>query len=144
MSPEEHGRPTPDRGPAGTSNRRKHPRYPLGITGTAWCLTRIPAGPFTVRTSNISLSGLMLHASADPAELLEEGDKLLFGFPDPASGNLFALKGRIAWKRKGLMNLLGSWAFGIEFYDTAESDIRKLHDTVANKVEPLPEPFRTQ
>ncbi len=122
-----------------TSNRRKFLRYPLTVTGTAWCLTRVPAGPFTVKTSNISLSGLMLHASSDPVELLRVGDDLLLGFPDPTSKTQIKLNARVVWKREGLMNLLGSWAFGLEFFDTPEPEIRRLHDPAAKTEEPLAE-----
>ena len=79
----------------------------------------------------------MIHASSDPAELLREGDELLLGFPDPGSKAQVTLKGRVVWRREGLMNLLGSWAFGVSFFETAEGEIRKLHDPAMQKGEPL-------
>lgn len=118
-------------------NRRKSPRYALTARGTGWCLTRVPAGPFDVTTSNISMTGMMIHASSDPAELLREGDDLLLGFPDPGSRSQMTLKARVVWRRQGLMNLLGSWAFGVEFRETAEEQIRKLYDPAVRKGEPL-------
>jgi len=86
----------------------------------------------------MSLAGMMLHASADPARWLAEGDELLLGFQIPEGQWLLGLKARIVWKRQGMKNLLGSWAFGVEFYDTSESEIRKLLDPAAAVSAPMP------
>ena len=125
---------------ADVPNRRKSPRYSLSVPGSAWCLTRVSAGPLSITTSNISLSGLMIHASADPAELLREGDELVLGFPHAGSKAQVMLKVRIVWRRQGLANLLGSWAFGVVFFDTPDEEVRKLHDPAAKEGEPLAGP----
>ena len=125
--------------PNRVSDQRKHPRYAYAATGTAWCRVRFQAQSFAVTAGNIGLGGMMLQASADPAEALQGGDELILGFPDPVSQKQVKLKGRVRWKREGAMNLLGGEAivrFGLEFHDTPESEIRKLHDPAETRREP--------
>ena len=120
------------------SDQRKHPRYAYAAAGTAWCRVRFQAQSFAVTAGNIGLGGMMLQAFADPAEALRCGDELILGFPDPVSKKQVKLKARVKWKRPGVMNLLGGEAivrFGLEFHDTPESDIRKLHDPLAGMEE---------
>ncbi len=124
-------------GLAVTPNRRAHPRYALRATGSAWCLTRA-AGPYDVAATDISLGGMMLHTNAPDIDRVEPGDELLLGFPEPGAKTRLSLKGRLVWKARGLMSLVGSWSFGIQFRGVAEEEIRKLLGP-AERGEPLPE-----
>lgn len=124
--------PRPGAGP----EQRRHARYPLNVAGTAWALHHaIP--PFAVKASDISLSGMMLHASAQAVTALHPGDELLLAFRDAVSGDEFGLRVVLRWKRAGLMLVLGTWAFGVEFASTAEADVRRLLDPAAKAAGPL-------
>ena len=91
-----------------------------------------------MKASDVSLSGMMLHSSAESMGALRVGDELLFGFTDPASKDQFRLRAALRWKRRGIMRLLGAWAFGVEFTGTPEEDVRRLLDPAAKASAPLP------
>lgn len=110
----------------GGDNRRRHPRHPLRLAGTAWILERVKAPPFAVEATDVSASGMMLHGSSSAFVELVPGDGILVGFPLPHSKERVSVKGKLAWKRMGLMAIFGEWSFGIEFHATPEDDIRKL------------------
>lgn len=81
----------------------------------------------------------MLHTAAAEGGNLQVGDKLLLSVADPQSGGMIKFKSVVTWIRHGLANLLGTWAFGVQFIETDEKDIRRLHDPAARAEEPLPE-----
>jgi hypothetical protein len=112
--------------PAEDANRRRHPRRPVRIAGTAWIVTRVVAPPFKIEATDVGPGGMMLHGTSGAFVELEPGDEFLIGFPIEHSKDRVSIRGALAWKRAGLMTLLGDWSFGIQFHDTAESDIRKL------------------
>ena len=111
----------------------------MSAAGTAWSVARVAVGPFPVKASDISLAGMMLHSSSSSMMSLAEGDELLMGFAEPDERHQVELKGRIVWKREGLMALLGLWSFGVTFHDTPEAEIRRLYDPAAAAHDPLPE-----
>ena len=122
----------------GGAERRIQPRYQTKVSGTAWSLSRTAVGPFPVTSSNISLSGLMLHTSSDDINRLVPGDKLLVGFSIPQSRELVKVTVGMVWKRQGVVSLLGRWSFGAYFVDTPEAEIRKLFDPAAAMGKLLP------
>lgn len=93
--------------------------------------------PFAVKTSDISLSGMMLHATTEHVGALKPGDELLLGFKDASTGHTFGVRAVLRWKRRGLMLMLGAWTFGVEFTATAEEDVRRLLDPAAKAAAPL-------
>ena len=107
-------------------NRRAHPRRPVRIVGTAWVLARVAAPPFKIEATDVSLGGMMLHGTSGAFSDLEAGDEFLIGFPIDHSKERVSVRGKLAWKRMGLMTLLGDWSFGVRFHDTPETEIRKL------------------
>jgi hypothetical protein len=126
-------------GPGPGKERRRLPRYPTRVEGTAWSVTRVAVDPFNVMVTDISLEGMMLHTAAEELGRFQVGDDLLLGFPHPTPDNQVRLRGQVVWKRRGVMNLLGSWTFGVEFHDTPEPEIRKLLDPAARGQTPLPD-----
>ena len=123
---------------AGGAERRVQPRYQLKASGTAWSLSRTAVGPFPVTSSNISLTGMMLHTSSDDINRLVPGDKLLLGFSVPHSREQIKVTVAVVWKRQGVVSLLGRWSFGSYFVDTPEVEIRKLFDPAAAAGKALP------
>jgi len=107
-------------------NRRRHPRHPVRIAGTAWITARVVAPPFKVEATDVSLVGMMLHGTSGAFMELEVGDEFLLGFPITHAKEDVSVRATLVWKRMGLMTLLGDWSFGVRFHDTAESDIAKL------------------
>lgn len=107
-------------------NRRRHPRRPVRIAGTAWVVARVAAPPFKVEATDVSAGGMMLHGTSGAFIDLVPGDEFLVGFPVDRQKEDISVRGRLVWKRMGLMTLLGEWSFGIRFNDTADSEIRRL------------------
>ncbi len=116
-------------------NRRRHARRPVRIAGTAWVVARVAAPPFKVEVTDVSLGGMMLHGTSGAFVDLVPGDEFLVGFPVDRQKEDISVRGRLVWKRMGLMTLLGEWSFGIRFHDTAESEIRKLLDIAESQRE---------
>ncbi len=84
----------------------------------------------------------MLHTAAGVASELAIGDLLLLNLNARTQTGREAnthCKARVTWKRRGLANLLGSWAFGVCFLDTPEEAIQLLLAPAAGSGEPLPE-----
>jgi hypothetical protein len=122
----------------GGAERRVQPRYQFKVPGTAWGITRAAVGPFPVTSSNISLTGIMLHTSSDDITALVPGDRILLGFNLPQSREQVKVTVAVVWKRQGVVSLLGRWSFGAYFVDTPEAEIRKLFDPAAAAGKPLP------
>ena len=116
-------------------NRRASPRRPVRIAGTAWIVARVVAPPFKVEATDVSAGGMMLHGTSRAFPELEPGDEFMIGFPVEHSKEDVSVRGRLAWKRMGLMTLRGDWSFGIRFHDTPESVILKLLDVAARQRE---------
>jgi len=115
------------------ADRRAYTRYPFSIEGKAWFLSQGASAPWSVTSSNISLGGMMLHCSSERGILLQVGDQLMLGFEEPGGTEQVCIKGRVAWKRMGILSILGPCVFGFEFLDTPpQVEIRKLHDPAAN------------
>jgi hypothetical protein len=88
----------------------------------------VVAPPFKVEATDVSAGGMMLHGTSGAFGELELGDEFLIGFPVEHSKEPLSVRGKLAWKRMGLMTLLGDWSFGIRFHETPESAILKLLD----------------
>jgi hypothetical protein len=112
--------------PAG--NRRRSPRYPFRAKGTVWVLSDVAADPFPVETTDVSAGGMMLHGSAPVLGDLAIGTTLLIGLRLEGRDEPLSVRGRLVWRRRGLMSLLGSWSFGVEFLHARDEDIRALLD----------------
>jgi len=105
--------------------RRAYPRYPLLTTGEAKHVALHGSGAFRIAASNISMGGMVIHAES--GDIVESSDILKLKFPllhEPP----VELQARVVWKRSGLESVLGEWAFGVLFFGTSESEIRRLHD----------------
>lgn len=81
----------------------------------------------------------MLHTAAGEGGRIRVGDDLLLALDNPDGGRMLKFKASVTWIRHGLANLLGTWAFGVQFTDADEKEIRILHDPAARAEEPLPE-----
>jgi hypothetical protein len=107
------------------AERRQFPRYAILIEGEVRpALTG--TGVFRVASSNISLGGIVLHAVE--GEILQENDLVDISFPAVFSPDAVHLKGRVVWKARNQYKHLGNWSFGILFYGTPESEIRRIVD----------------
>ena len=96
------------------------------------------APPFKVEATDVSAGGMMLHGTSRAFSELEIGDEFMIGFPVEHSKEPLSVRGKLAWKRMGLMTLLGDWSFGIRFHDTPESMIRLLLDVADRQRERAP------
>ena len=107
------------------AERRAHTRYPILTTGEAKHVALHGSGSFRIAASNISMGGMVIHAES--GEIIENGDILKLKFPILQEPPV-ELQVRVVWKRKGEEVILGAWAFGLLFFGTSETEIRRLHD----------------
>jgi len=130
------------------AERRRFPRYPLFVQGTA----KMPANPggqsFAIATSDISLGGMRLYCDDEMGTSLHLQNEVGIHLIDPETGTPLSYKGKVVWRRKSVwnspvlrpdqVNILGQYTFGVEFIETDEQAIRKLHDPVSRLWGPLP------
>ncbi len=120
--------------------QRHRPRYPLKMRGQARPAANNRVGSFPVATGNISLGGMLLFCPADAGAVLQPGDVLTVSFTETSGAGDVTVRGRMVWKRphvwanellpKGTGDL---FAFGLAFEETAEADIRRLHDPASSR-----------
>lgn len=120
----------------GMADRRLYPRYPLIMSGKGERLVPPLAASFHVNTTDISMGGIRLHLPPDAGKEVHANDILRLSFDDPAGGGTIALRTRVVWIRRAVVdqtavdpghpNILGEWTAGVEFSETPQSEIRRL------------------
>lgn len=98
------------------------PRYPVLVPGTAELGVLKNSGPFNVIASNISRSGMVLHANA-MEDLLQTEDVLRLVFHPLIGKKPVILHGRIVWQRAKIMDTIGNFTFGVMFINTPDAEI---------------------